>query len=719
MTTDPLESLKTAIRHAIDADRQNSAKWNPLYDWFSRNLGIEKGEVAAKLLTENKQLSNRIKKELTQKEPRYAVLTMLDADFDESDVLRHLRDAVLPRTRSVLITLAGSPRRLIVFEEDDTTRAIEEIVGSGVEREDWEPPGSPASGSIASLHPFLQRVLELQSEYSPDTTDAMRERGLAVRRQIPAAVMLLGASGIPDDWGVEGSDGLTKKAKVPWVRLHSRHQSPSATSGWYLVYLFSEDGERLYLSLNRGSAMPQEGGLPTEAAEDLARDVEEARELLNDPDSEAADLPSITLGGGAHGERFELGHVMGIEYRRDSLPDDDQLISDLLSLIPFLETLYEQTQSDPEVDVDIATVTQDFADFLEARGIMFDELTQLDLLAACLGSQLLLFAGPSGTGKSTAAYALAEFFAPSRRGTIFGERTWENSEDFVGYYSAFKGQFVGNRRLDALLALADPEGADDGDGTDSPPFVVVEEANLSPIEGYLNPVVHQLSGIGKQEIVWWLYSTDDGGTVSVALKPFPRVFGTINVDASAPGPAKKVSARACVVLLEAPENTDIERLAQSIGLREPTSTAGGAWIGDPRLPLLEYLKPDEDGSLLEGLTAPLRALVDRISDAIGHNVLSQRDAKRCLCFMGAFVQLAEYRADWDLGDRRDHAAELALLHFVLPGLSGQHFGRAVASLLESEMLHPQGLLIRRLSRLQEMSEGHGFGVVTDFWTALS
>ena len=53
------------VKAAIDADRQNARKWHRLYDWFDRNLGIKgglPGGVAAKLLTEDKQLTNRIRK---------------------------------------------------------------------------------------------------------------------------------------------------------------------------------------------------------------------------------------------------------------------------------------------------------------------------------------------------------------------------------------------------------------------------------------------------------------------------------------------------------------------------------------------------------------------------------------------------------------------------------------------------------------------------------
>ena len=40
----------------------------------------------------------------------------------------------------------------------------------------------------------------------------------------------------------------------------------------------------------------------------------------------------------------------------------------------------------------------EFANFLGGRGLIYEPHVQADLLASLLGSQFVLFAGPSGTG---------------------------------------------------------------------------------------------------------------------------------------------------------------------------------------------------------------------------------------------------------------------------------------------------------------------------------
>lgn len=105
----------------------------------------------------------------------------------------------------------------------------------------------------------LQEIVSLQKEYSASKTPAMERRGMLVRHILPAEIESLGAllrtamgpSG--DDAKVQGKDNMGQMARIPWVRWHSRSRSPSATTGWYVVYLFHPDGSGVSLCLSHGS----------------------------------------------------------------------------------------------------------------------------------------------------------------------------------------------------------------------------------------------------------------------------------------------------------------------------------------------------------------------------------------------------------------------------------------------------------------------------------
>src|SRR3954447_19461364 len=120
--------LDKAILHAVHADRQNSRKWHPLYTAFDDELDVDIG-VAGKLLTEEKQLSNRLEKELIRENPRYIVLCYLD-EVRLEKVREHLAEANLPAARFALIVKFNDsanrlePAELQVYHHDDVVEKV-------------------------------------------------------------------------------------------------------------------------------------------------------------------------------------------------------------------------------------------------------------------------------------------------------------------------------------------------------------------------------------------------------------------------------------------------------------------------------------------------------------------------------------------------------------------------------------------------------------------
>lgn len=132
------EQIVGAVDFAMKADRQNAAKWEPLYAVFKKELGVPPGEagIAAKLVTEEKQTSNRISKELADKRPRYIVLSL--GDVTPEYVRRHLDESKLPGAAAVLIFDGKKPRQILVAERDSVVDALLKAF-DGVEEVSWKP----------------------------------------------------------------------------------------------------------------------------------------------------------------------------------------------------------------------------------------------------------------------------------------------------------------------------------------------------------------------------------------------------------------------------------------------------------------------------------------------------------------------------------------------------------------------------------------------------
>jgi hypothetical protein len=146
-----LAELQAQIQKGIDAPRNNSAKWNPLYLWLEQNLGAEDKTVGAKLITENKQISNRfgeLANTNNKKGPVYAFIVSLEADFDESDVRRHLALANLSRIKCAVLLDRSTPTRLVIYERDGVVDALQALL-QGVPVENRVRSSIGIGGSVA------------------------------------------------------------------------------------------------------------------------------------------------------------------------------------------------------------------------------------------------------------------------------------------------------------------------------------------------------------------------------------------------------------------------------------------------------------------------------------------------------------------------------------------------------------------------------------------
>ncbi|MEM8805053.1 MAG: DUF3578 domain-containing protein [Cyanobacteria bacterium P01_G01_bin.38] len=201
----------------------------------------------------------------------------------------------------------------------------------------------------STLPDAFARVAALQPLYTSFSTPEMQHRGKLIRRVIPnliAQAIEAGQVSLPPalaNLKISASDGISAKAEIPWVRLHLASLSPRATVGRYLVYLFDNRGDTVWLSLSTGAMQIEKGRYVPRPSEQLAKTVRWARQQLRDQGVELTDYPHRLALGRVRsqlGRTYVKSAILAVRYPMDNLPSEITFWADLTKFLQFLEMLY-------------------------------------------------------------------------------------------------------------------------------------------------------------------------------------------------------------------------------------------------------------------------------------------------------------------------------------------------------------------------------------------
>jgi len=135
---------------------------------------------------------------------------------------------------------------------------------------------------------------------------------------------------------VRGSAGKGQWAIIPWIAIFDEKITNTAQKGYYIVYLFSADMRKVYLSLNQGWTYFKEQYGVKEGKKKIRTISSKLQNKLKSGLNEF-DCTSIDLEYKGNGSTlpmgYELGHICGKEYTTQELPDNQTLINDLQNMI--------------------------------------------------------------------------------------------------------------------------------------------------------------------------------------------------------------------------------------------------------------------------------------------------------------------------------------------------------------------------------------------------
>ncbi|MGJ7043963.1 MrcB family domain-containing protein [Thermoanaerobacterium thermosulfurigenes] len=379
--------------------------------------------------------------------------------------------------------------------------------------------------------------------------------GEILRNEIPNAIQKF--SFIGGDFIVKGSCGQGNWAEIPWVAIMHKRVTKTTMEGVYIVYLFSSDMKRLYITLNQGCTKLKDEYGKAKAIEKMMSIATSIRDRLNPKGWKTDD--NISIGN----EFYEKGMIFYKLYEKDNIPSDEVLKSDLNDLINIYIDYIRITKNSKEESIQkedmentyntIKDEITNIKNYIRSSGFLYDDNLIENYYLSLKTKPFLILAGISGTGKSKLARLFAEAIGATAENGRFKlvpvRPDWSDSTDLLGYKD-LNGRFhPGVLTTFVKDAMESPQ---------KPYFFVLDEMNLARVEYYFSDVLSIIESRNKvnKTIVTdrllnrELLDKDSFSEYGDIYIPDNLYFiGTVNMDETTFPFSKKVLDRANVIEL--------------------------------------------------------------------------------------------------------------------------------------------------------------------------
>jgi hypothetical protein len=356
--------------------------------------------------------------------------------------------------------------------------------------------------TTCSLRNEIQQILELQPSYTHvAASPQMRARGAALVKSRDQLNWELRTLNKPTTWKSECSNGQGNAAKSPWVRLADFDHSPKGSEGFFLVFLFSEDGSKAYLSLNQGTTVQSGGGATLLDQGELRAKSSVVRDkyvygLDHSPLPElklhGTPTASIDLGNFDLSMQYAAGNVIAYEYALDQVPSHHSIVCQITALIPVLEKIYK---GEPQVVSDPSVTDSELDELVRQTYWSKTELTEV-LASLRDKSPQIILEGPPGTGKTHVAKRIAHHLVGATYGEDSSDVTIVQFHPSYGYE-----EFVEGLRPDVseggLITFANQPGpilkiADKIVAEGRPHVLIIDELNRANIPRVFGELMYLL-----------------------------------------------------------------------------------------------------------------------------------------------------------------------------------------------------------------------------------
>lgn len=358
---------------------------------------------------------------------------------------------------------------------------------------------------------------------------------------------------ITPQYNVVGSVGQGNWATVPWLGVLNTTVTNSTQRGYYIVYLFSEDMQRLYLTLAQG--------VTETSKEEMAEIKEEIQQAIS-MNSKVKKDDQIYIGESKRARDYQYSTAAYILYSVEQLPSEEELVRDLEDMVSYYEMYIEMKtgkEKTPSVEYEVVEKEQEHIhdeeevhlptrelvnhiyQFITGKGFYYEKDEVTNLYLSLKTKPFVIISGISGTGKTKIVQWFAESVGATERNgqlNIIPVRPdWSDGSDLLGYID-IKGDFKEGPLTKILVKAID--------NPNRPYFVLLDEMNLARVEHYFSDLLSVMESRKWENGQVMTSPVLDEKTLEndIHLPANVYIIGTVNMDETTHPFSKKVLDRA-------------------------------------------------------------------------------------------------------------------------------------------------------------------------------
>ena len=473
------------------------------------------------------------------------------------------------------------------------------------------------------------------------------------KKEIPTILECLFSSGT---YKIKSSIGQGRITQCPWIAIMHIDETQTTQEGVYIVFLFSEDLRKVYITLAQGVTKLKQNLIVSKR--------DQIRSMLNFDNELLKESNELKISN----PQYNNSAIYSNEW-----PIDDN--TKCLDMIYKFKEAYEEYIATKDkyntqfnaigsktmlVPFSIYTIIK----HINETGLLYSPSLIKRFAFSLMAKRFLILSGLAGSGKTQLALAFAKALVEDKEKqmcVVSVGADWTNREPLLGYPNALKsGEYVKpeNGVLDLLIEANKPQNAS------KPFFLILDEMNMSYVERYFADF---LSAMESHEAIA-LWKECNNGSEScgcniperIGLPDNLFIIGTINVDETTYMFSPKVLDRANVIEFK----ISIDEMAEFLdGIRQVDCSSicsKAAAMGADFVKIANCKELDNEKATADALKAFFTELKN-VNAEFGYRSATE---------IFRFINQAHKNDDTPVKMTEEEILDIAILQKLLPKLHG-------------------------------------------------